>query len=150
MKKKMNLRSLLALLVATVSMTLFASCDKDSFIDTAQLPAEAQTFIDTYFASSKVVTVMKEGTGLWAEYDVNLADGTSITFDHKGEWTDVDCGLAAVPAGIVPEQIASKVAELYPSQFITDIDRDFEGYEVELNNGVDLSFNKKFVLKEVD
>ncbi len=147
---KMNLRSLMTLLVVTVSITLLASCDKDSFIDTTQLPAEAQTFIDTYFASAKVVTVMKEGTGPRAEYDVNLADGTSLSFNHKGEWTDVDCGLTAVPAGIVPEQIVLKINELYPLNFITNIDREHDGYGIELDNGVDLSFNKKFILKEVD
>lgn len=150
MKNKMNFRSLLTVLTAIVSMTLSLSCEKDSIIDATRLPDEAQSFISTYFSTTNVVTVMKEGSGIFAEYDVMLADGTKLSFDRNGEWTDVDCGHSAVPAGIVPEQISTKVAELYPQSLIVGIDRDSEGYEVELDNGIDLSFNKKLTLKEVD
>ncbi len=150
MKNKLNLRSLLTVSVAIVSMILSASCEKDSIIDDTRLPDEAQSFISTYFSATNVVTVMKEGSGLFTEYDVVLADGTKLSFNRNGEWTDVDCGNSAVPAGIVPEEISAKVTELYPNCLIVDIERDSEGYEVELDNGVDLSFSKKFALKEVD
>lgn len=150
MKNKLNLRSFLTVFVAVVSMTLSASCEKESIIDATRLPDEAQSFISTYFSTANVVTVMKEGSGVFAEYDVMLADGTRLSFDRNGEWTDVDCGSLAVPAGIVPGEISTKVAELYPKSLITGIDRDSEGYEVELDNGVELSFSKKLALKEVD
>lgn len=147
--KKMNLRSLLALLAISVSMSFLASCDRESFVDDDALPTSAQTFLQTYFPSAQIVSVMQEGSGLWAEYEVMLADGSQLSFNHKGEWRDVDCAGKAVPAGIVPEAIRQKVASLYPTAAVVEISRDDNGYEVELDNGVELEFNKKYVMKEI-
>lgn len=146
----MNLRSLMAIVVAVVSLTVFTSCDKEAFIDEAALPTAAQTFIKNYFPSAQIAGVMKEGSGRWAEYDVTMTDGIQLSFNHKGEWRDVDCGGKAVPADLVPQAIRDKVAQLYPQAVIVEISRDNDGYDVELDNGIDLEFNKKYVLREVD
>ena len=39
---------------------------------------------------------------------------------------------------------------MFPGEKITKIDRDSREYEVELSNDVDLKFDKKGQLKEVD
>ena len=148
--KTMNLRSLMALVVAVVSLTVFTSCDKEAFIDEAALPATAQTFIKNYFPGAQIAGVMKEGSGHWAEYDVTMTDGTQLSFNHKGEWRDVDCVNKAVPADLVPQAIQDKVVQLYPQAVIVEISLDHNGYDVELDNGIDLEFNRKYVLKEMD
>lgn len=145
----MNLRSLLALLAVTATMTFLVSCDRESFIDDDALPTSAQTFLQTYFPSAQIVSAMQEGSGRWAEYEVMLADGSQLSFNHKGEWRDVDCAGKAVPAGIVPEAIQQKVTTLYPTAVVVEISRDDNGYEVELDNGIELEFNKKYVMKEI-
>lgn len=52
-----------------------------------------------------------------------------------------------VPAGIVPPTIAAYVADNYSVTGINEISRDNRGYEVELNTGVELIFDRdgKFV-----
>ena len=148
--KTMNLRSLMALVVAVVSLTVFTSCDKEAFIDEAALPATAQTFIKNYFPGVQIAGVMKEGSGHWAEYDVTMTDGTQLSFNHKGEWRDVDCVNKAVPADLVPQKIASYVKSNYPDATINKVERDHKEVEVQLSNHIELTFNKKMQLIDID
>ncbi len=85
-------------------------------------------------------------------YDVHFADGRSVEFDGKGNWKDVDCTPSgAVPAAIVPDQIAQYVAGNYPVEvYIYEISRDRHGWDVSLSNGRDLEFNKSYAIVDID
>ena len=63
---------------------------------------------------------------------------------------DVECKYGEVPAAIVPQQIRDYVAKNYPDRKVTAIDRDRRDYEVELDNGLDLKFDLKFRLIDID
>ena len=82
--------------------------------------------------------------------DVVMTDGVKLEFNKDGSWTEVDCQYSAVPAGIVPAQIVQKVADLYPNAKIVKIDRDKKEYEIKLDSKVELTFDMKFNLVEVD
>ena len=73
-----------------------------------------------------------------------------VEFTKNGEWKDVECKYGEVPAAIVPQQIRDYVAKNYPDRKITAIDRDRRDYEVELDNGLDLKFDLKFRLIDID
>ena len=136
MKRAFFIISLLAISLAT-----FASCDKDEQpVDPAQLPAEAQTFIDTNFPATTINSVVKEYDDFTYHYDVYLADGTTLEFDKRGEWKDVQNRVSGVPDSIVPEKILSYVTNNYSNAFIVEIERDRQ-YDVELNTGIDLDFS---------
>jgi predicted nucleotide-binding protein (sugar kinase/HSP70/actin superfamily) len=79
-----------------------------------------------------------------------FADGVKIEFNGDGEWKDVDCKFGAVPAAIIPKKIASYVAKNYPDAKIIKIDRDRRDYEVSLSNRLELTFDMKFNLVEID
>lgn len=79
-----------------------------------------------------------------------LADGSQLSFNHKGEWRDVDCAGKAVPAGIVPQSVADYVKAHYPDATINKIERDHKEVEVQLSNHVELTFNKKMQLIDID
>ena len=51
---------------------------------------------------------------------------------------------------IVPQQIRDYVTKNYPKNKIVAIDRDRRDYEVELDNGLDLKFDLKFRLIDID
>lgn len=122
----------------------------DKPVEFATLPAPAKAFVAEHFADAKVslATVDKELFG--KSYEVTFADGRKVEFDGKGEWTDVDCGRAAVPTGIVPQAIADYVAEYHPDNFVCDINRDKRDWEVELDNGIDLKVNSQLTSFWID
>lgn len=139
----------LFLFIALV-LPVAACADGQKPVDFAALPLQAKTFASTYFADAKVslTTVDKELAG--TSYDLYFADGRKVEFNSKGEWTEVDCKRTAVPAGIVPEAIAKHMAANYPGNFLCDISRNKRGWEVSLNNGLDLKFDTRFRLVELD
>ena len=64
-----------------------------------------------------------------------------IDFDKKGEWKSIDTNLKSVPATFVHKSIADYVKKNYPDTFVSKIERDSRGYDVELSNHMDLKFD---------
>lgn len=129
---------------------LMAHADNDKPIDVASLPTAARQFIDKYFAGEKIA-MAKQETGLMSRtYEVVFASGKHIGFDSKGAWDEVDCGKAAVPDGIVPKPIVEYVTATYQQERIVKIDKDRKEYEVRLSNGLELTFDKRYKLIDID
>lgn len=134
---------LAALMCVIMSATTFAS---DRVIAVNQLPAAAQTFVDQTFPGANIMYAEIDD----GKYEVHLNDGTEINFDRKGNWDKVDCKLKAVPAHLIPAAIASNVETQFSGTVITKIDKERNGYEIELSNGLDLKFNRQGLLIEID
>ena len=133
--------------VAAVCLLFTAvSCAHDRIIPVTQLPAQAQTFIKTYFADKTVAYAKQDG----AKYEVKFNDGAEVEFDRKGNWDNVDCKFTAVPDAIVPEQIKNYVAANHPGALITKIDKERYGYEIELSNSLELKFDRNFNIFDID
>lgn len=145
MKKLMILA---AALLAFGTTTVRADDDRPINVD--QLPQKAQQFIRSYFPSEKVSLAKMENDLFGKSYEVIFANSSKVEFAKDGEWTDVDCKYASVPEGIVPAQIASYVGKNYPGVAIVGIDRDKRDYEVKLGNGLELTFDLKFNLIDID
>jgi hypothetical protein len=120
--------------------------DSDRVITFDQLPAAAQTMLKKYFADKVLLIVTVD----WDDYKVMYQSGEKVEFDKKGEWKDLDCKVSAVPTALIPEQIKAKVKTTFPGATIIKLDRDRRGYDVKLNNGIELEFDKKFQIVEMD
>ena len=131
--------------LALMASTLTAFAGNDRIITVAELPAVSQQFIKTHFAGVEVSYVKFD-----KDYKVVFVNGSKVEFAKNGQWTDVDCKYGEVPAAIVPQQIRDRVAKDFAGRKIVSIDRDKRGYEVALDNGLDLKFDMKFRLIEVD
>ena len=59
-----------------------------------------------------------------SEYEVIYTDRTEVDFESNGEWSSVERKYAAVPAAIVPVQIADYVKKSFAGESIRKIDRD--------------------------
>ena len=140
--KKMLL-SALAILALAVTPTMA----EDVAITAEKLPQEAQKFLKTYFAQSKVVSAMHDRDITDNDYTVYLDDGTKVEFDGSGKWESVKNHNGKMPAGVVPEKIQSYITTHYPSMGVEKIERKHYGYELELTNDLDLKFlqNGKFI-----
>lgn len=122
------------------------ACSKDHPITIDQLPQTAQQFIKTHFANLTVGSIMADNDS----YDVFFSNGYKVEFDKKGNWEDVDCRADEVPAAIIPASIRNYVSTNYAGSFIVDISKDNRKYEVELNNGIDMEFDKSGNFLRID
>lgn len=147
MKIMKKIMSVLAVLFLALNV---ACANEDRPIQVEQLPAAAQKFIKAHFPDSKISYAKIDDKLVYKEYEVMFADGVKIEFNGDGEWKDVDCKFGAVPAAIIPKKIASYVAKNYPDAKIIKIDRDRRDYEVSLSNRLELTFDMKFNLLEID
>ena len=125
--------------------------DNDKPVQVNQLPAKAQTFLNTYFKDVKVALATQDTELFSKSYDVVFNTGDKVEFDKSGEWTEVRCRQTGVPAAIVPAQIAEYVKTTYPDAQILQIERDDRGeYEVKLSNRWEITFNKQMQVVDID
>lgn len=111
----------------------------------------AQEFLATYFKDLTVAYAVEESKYFGSEYEVTYTDRTEVEFRADGQWSAVDRKYSAVPAAIVPQQIADFVAKMnYPGQFIRKIDRDAYSWEIELSNGLEVEFDLNFNVIDYD
>lgn len=121
------------------------SSNNETLIEASALPELARTFIATHFPDATYVRIEKQNIADadGSIYDVHLSNGFEIDFDTNGNWTDVDGNFTAVPPAIVPETITNYVTANYPDLFISTIEIETTGYDVELSNDLDLIFNSQ-------
>ena len=89
---------------------------------------DINTFVSTYFSQTEILSVKAEDD----EYEVELADGTEISFNLNFEWTHIDCEessiYSAVPTELVPDQITAYVNTNFPNQQIEQIEKEYYGW----------------------
>lgn len=142
-----------AILAVAVVFTM-ASCDKyEELISTEELPVVSKTFIGEYFESAKIISTIKDTENSGLEYEVKLDNGVDINFDSEGLWQEVEArnDKAALPntAFILPS-IVEYVTVNYPTVGINGIDREVNGFDIELTNDVDLEFDREGNFVRID
>lgn len=143
MKKYLLIFTLVAL-AASVAL----ADDKPATID--NLPPKAKHFLKEYFPDVAVSLVTQDDDLLYKEYGVVLANGAHIDFNSSGEWQEVEMQQGALPEGIIPMPVAESVKKNYPNAHIVRIERDRRSCEVELSNGLELTFDKHGRLRGID
>ena len=68
----------------------------------------------------------------------------------NGNWEEVNCKYTSVPTAIIPTTIQKSVTTYYPDTRVLKIERDKKEYEVQLSNRVELKFDVKFNLIDID
>ncbi len=117
--------------------------DGDRPVSFEQLPATAQKFIRTHFPKSKVTLATVDREFMDTSWDVIFTDGTQIEFNSSGEWKEIECRGTFVPEGVLLPGIASFIREHYPEARVRSIERDRRGYELNLDNRMELHFDLK-------
>ena len=133
-----------------VSCNIVANVGKDKPIAVNALPAKAQTLLGKHFNNQKVMLATIESGVITRSYDVVLQNGTKLEFDKKGNLTEIDCKQGIVPSQLIPQAIKNYLKDNYAGQSVKKIEMNKNEYEVELTNGLDLTFNKHFQLIDID
>lgn len=132
-----------------LNLTVWAGNDKP--IQITEMPKAAQLFIKNHFANQSVALAKVETEFLDKNYDVVFTNGDKVEFDKKGNWTKVDCEHSVVPQAVIPVAIQKYVAKHYPDAKVISIElTDRKGYEVDLNNGFEVKFDKKLNVVGID
>lgn len=130
------MKKFFAILSIVLLLGLFSSCDRTVSVD--KLPNQAKQFITANFNGTEVLSVRKDGL----KYEVVLFDGTEMEFKSNGQWIKVDCGLNPLPDGILPANTAQFLSAKFPVNYPTHVKYEHKRYEVELENDLDLVFDK--------
>lgn len=146
MKKKA--RILLLFCALFVQVTAFADIERP--VTFGQLPVAAQQTIKKHFANRKIALAKMEYEVFGKTYDVIFTNGDKIEFDSKGQWIDIHCEFSQVPNALIPAPIATYVKNNYPQTVVINIERDRRVYDVDLSNGLELTFTKSFKLIDID
>ena len=138
-------------LAALLFCVAFGANAQDKLISFEQLPKKAQQFISDYYNRDQVSVVTEEREFMEGKhYEVKLKDGVDLEFDAKGDWTEVDAERKPVPAAIIQAPISDYIHTRFPDNEIVQISRSARHFEVELTNGIDLTFNKKGEFLRID
>ncbi|WP_315087618.1 PepSY-like domain-containing protein [Bacteroides heparinolyticus] len=144
----MKVLSILALAIFTVQFSFAGDVITQ---DAKQLPLVARNFINRHFTKPQIHYIKIESEILQnKKYEVQLADFTEIDFDKQGNWLEVDCKKAAIPAALIPTSVQEYVKTNFPREIITKIERERSGMKIELSNDYSLKFNKKGKFVSID
>ena len=143
-------RILMIAICCMVSCNMVANAGNDMPISVNALPAKAQTLLSQHFNGKKVMLATIESGVVSRSYDVVLQNGTKLEFDKKGNLTEIDCKQGIVPVQLIPQAIKNYLEVNYAGQSVKKIEIKKNEYEVELVNGLDLTFNKHFQLIDID
>lgn len=135
-----TMKKIITILAALFCLPFLSSADDDYAIQFSQIPAEAQAFVRTHFDEAQVAYCMRDRRS----YEVKFADGAEIEFNAEGKWKEVDCKYKAVPASVlelIPAAIQTYVKTNFPKALVSKVDVKRRGYELKLNNGLELEFN---------
>lgn len=113
-----------------------------------QLPSAAKTFVTENFPGETVTMALKDVHGR-AEYDVRLSDGTELEFTHSGALKKIS-SRAGISEQLIPDGIRRYVSAHFPGAGYREYEVGKRTYEVKISNGMELKFNRNFILMEVD
>ena len=145
------MKKIVFLFVGLFIMSAVVWAGNDKPINLSDMPKAAQQFIKRHFGNQQVAVAKVETDFLVKSYDVIFTNGDKVEFDGKGRWTNVDCEHSQVPVEIIPADVQKYVVEHYPQAKVLKIElTDKKGYEVELNNGFEIEFDKHMRVRDID
>ncbi|MDL2265800.1 PepSY-like domain-containing protein [Parabacteroides sp. OttesenSCG-928-G21] len=130
--------------ILLVTITTLQAATKATPQNLPSLPEVSREFLSAYFPAAQISHVKVERILFWKRnYDVILTDGTNIEFDRKGEWKEIERYRTPVPSTLIPGKITDYVQTHFSEQMIVFIERERFGYEIELENDIELLFDFK-------
>ena len=147
---KRIIRVLMIAICCMMSCNMAANAGNGKPISVDALPAKAQTLLNNHFNGQKVMLATIESGVVSRSYDVVLKNGTKLEFDKRGNLTEIACKEGIVPDQLFPKAINNYLKENYEGQSVRKIEINRKEYEVELMNGLDLTFNKHFQLIDIE
>lgn len=134
------MEKLLIFFMALMSLTAFAKGKQPIAFD--KVPQPVQTELQKYFTQDQVQYATFEKALGQKLYTFVLEDGTKIRYNHKAVLRKVE-NKNGILTTLVPEKIMEYANATFPKATITEYVCDKSRKEIELNNNMELIFNKR-------
>ena len=134
------------LMVAMLAISFNAWADHDQVITFDQMPEAAKTFLKQHFADKVPLVVTVD----WDDYTIRYETGEKVEFNKQGDWKEIDCCSSLVPQELIPEEIKSHIQATFPGAIILKLERKIRGYDVKLNNGLEVEYSPTFQVIDID
>ena len=140
------------LLIVLSLLSVMACAGNDKITsDTNVLPVSSRQFISDHFKDIPVSHIQIENNLIRiSSYDVILTDGTNVEFNHQGEWKEIKRHGLPIPQAIIPEVIQDLIKKNYSSNKVVKIEKEIRDYEIKLDNGLEMTFDLKGNLIDID
>ena len=137
------MKKIFALFALLLCFVQFSQAGDKVTRDVNKLPVAAREMIGKHFPQAKVEYIkIEKDIFLSTSNDVKMSDGIELEFNSKGEWLEIDCKNKSVPATFIPNTIAKYMQKNYGGHKIVKIERDRKGYELTLENGLEVDFDQ--------
>lgn len=136
------MKQLLVAFICLLSVTFTACADHDTPIEFSQLPKVAQDFSNKHFGTDEIIFVVYDSELGDKEYKITYRSGAEVKFDKAGEWKSVEFEKGSIPQAIVPAAILKTIQSKHPNSTITKISKERKTIDVELNDQLEMVFNK--------
>lgn len=146
--KDMIMKKIFAVAAIVLASLQIVKAD-DRPVTFSQLPVPAQTFINTNYPDEKISYATKDDDFILPDYNVMLANGVKIQFEHSGALEKIE-SRAGIPVDLIPFQIRDYVKMHYPDAIFVEYEIGKRSYEVKLSNRLELKFNRNFNVIEID
>lgn len=136
---------------AALFLTAFFAADvgaQEVQIQQNQLPAAISQFVRTHYSSAKISAITREKKIRKTEYEVRLDNGTKLEFVNNK--IDEIEGSQRIPNNVLPAKVTRYIQTNYPNSFATEWKMDDGRQKVELNNGVELEFDRNGRFLRID
>src|SRR5690606_13760596 len=127
----------------------------DEDIAAGDLAASIRDFVSTHFPGATIEEAERENNG---NIEIELSTDEELVFDANGNFLgraddddDDDRDDEDIAVADLPQMIRDYITANYPDNSIIEVEReDDNGFEVTLNNGVELEFDSEGNLEEVE
>lgn len=144
-------RLITLVLIGMLTTCLVHADEKIITKDAGRLPAISRQFLNDHLKGTPIAHIkIEKGWFGIKDYEVILADGTEVKFDSDGEWEEVDGHRTTITTAFFPPFILTYLKENYPGVGVLSIEKDRKEYEVKLSNHLDLKFNHRGKLIDID
>lgn len=139
-----------ALTLLAILLVAFGNATQAQTIRNA--PQKIANYVAKHFPNNPIVDYEKDSDDRRVKYEVELRDGTDLEFNHRMNVIkiDSDSDSRPLPASVVPASILSHLKTNFPGAYVVKLEKKRYGYEVELNNDLELKFNNKGKLLKID
>ncbi|MDO5655430.1 MAG: PepSY-like domain-containing protein [Flavobacteriaceae bacterium] len=118
-------------------------------LSNSEIPKPIVMYVSQNFPAEKIFEAETEGEKGDLKYEIKLTNGVEIDFNKDYRVTSIKSDFALPDQVILPE-ILEYVKRNYPGKTIREWEAERNGQKVELDNDLELYFNKKGEFKRLD
>lgn len=122
---------------------------QERYLTVSEYPNKITSFITSHFSKSEIISIKEEKEIRKTEYEVKLNSMEELEFDEDFTIKKIE-SKTGLPNSVLSDKVISYVAENYANKKIVEWKRKRKTDEIELDNDLELVFDKEGNFLRVD